>query len=231
MAKPRIDKSRQQHSWDLVLMPELHPDGCLNRHVSTYNEGNTCSHRWQAFEKAIKSGRYRWPAGERGPRKGADWSISRTGANYKEKASKPIGHEAHHIVPNSELRNAIGDLGTEDPEAFIVVLLVRMGLLDEKYNLNDKLNMVILPLRARHAKVLGLPRHRETGKWHHGAYSRHVRTKLDKIFAPMKVKVLNHDSDPPDYSACRARIEKISTDLYADILSCKATSLDKMFST
>jgi len=228
MAKPKIDKSRQQHSWDLVLMPDLHPGGCLNRHISEYAQGNTCSHRWQAFEKAIASRRYLWPAGEKGPRKGASWSISRTGDNFKKSSGKPFGHEAHHVVPNSELRNAIGDMANENPEAFIITLLIRMGLLDEKYNLNDKLNMIILPLGRRHAKVLGLPRHRETGKWHHSAYSKHVRSRLDKIFSPMKPKVLDHNSDPPDYEDCRQQIEDISTDLYPKILASKATSLDKM---
>jgi hypothetical protein len=225
--KPKIDKSRQQHSWDLILMPELHPGGCLNRHVSEYADGNTCSHRWQAFEKALASRRYHWPEGERGPRKGANWSISRAGDNFKLSSGKPFPHEAHHIVPNSELRNAIGDMATAQAESFIIILLIRMGLMAEEYNLNDKLNMIVLPLGRRHGKVLGLPRHRETGKWHHNAYSDRIRDRLDKIFGPMKPKVLDHNSDPPDYEDCRDRIEKISTDVYPQILTCKAASLDK----
>jgi hypothetical protein len=231
--KPRIDKSRQQHSWDLLLLEGLHPGGCLNRHVSEYAEGNPCSHRWQAFKKALaesgKSKKYLWPAGEKGPRRGADWSVSAAGANFKRESGRPFGHESHHIVPNSELRNAIGDFGTDDPDAFIIRLLIRMGLLMEEYNLHDELNMIILPLGPRHAKVLGLPRHRETNEWHHSAYSSHVRKRLDKILAPMKPKVLDHNSDPPDYEDCKQQIEDISTDLYPKILTSKAKTLDAMF--
>src|SRR6267142_2343915 len=32
---------------------KLHKPGCVTRHIPTYDEGNTCSHRWQAARKAL----------------------------------------------------------------------------------------------------------------------------------------------------------------------------------
>lgn len=223
--KPKIDKSRAQHSWDLEVLEGLHPAGCLNRHVSAYQANDPCSHRWQAFEKALASRRYNWPSDAKGPRKPGAWDIGRDKDNFKLSSRKPYGHEAHHIVPNSELRNAIGDVATEDPDAWIIVLLIRMGLLMEEYNLNDKLNMVILPINRRHGAVLNLPCHRETGKWHHSKYSAHVGRDLKKIFAPMKQKKKNHD-DPPSYEEAREKIETLSKDLYPQIIRSDAKYLD-----
>jgi A nuclease family of the HNH/ENDO VII superfamily with conserved AHH len=73
-----------------------------------------------------------------------------------------LPHEAHHMVPNSELRGPIEDVGKDTPLEADLIRLIRGGLLNEGYNLNDKLNMIILPMCLPASKALGLPTHRKT---------------------------------------------------------------------
>ena len=60
--------SGKQHQEDLddeILKKKHDSSGggaCLNRHVPKVEKGNFCSHRWQAYERALKDkARYDWP--------------------------------------------------------------------------------------------------------------------------------------------------------------------------
>ncbi|WP_158501651.1 AHH domain-containing protein [Vitiosangium sp. GDMCC 1.1324] len=139
--------------------------------------------------------------------------------NFRTNASTPYWHEAHHIVPNSELRNAIRYVGEGHKLAGTIILMVRGGLMGEGYNLNDKRNMIILPMDKKVSLALGLPRHRKTRTTRsHKGYSKHVLALLKDVFNPLKEKVEECKGKLPKYKKCRKRIEKISKDLYPKIV-------------
>jgi hypothetical protein len=216
---------------------------CLNR-CEGRKQNCSCSHTWQGYLKATEtSDLYNWPKykgigaqtlmfrrkpkeGEsatvmrqcRAPREG-DWNVGvkyckrKNGkVNFLESANFPYYHEAHHMVPNSVLNGVISLLFGE-PEA--VLVLFRKGLMDEEYNLNYKVNMIILPLEEVIADAIGLPRHRQTNAFDHKVYSKKVKTKLKKILSSNQQEIRNHDD--PKYTACKAQIEALSEDLFGQI--------------
>ena len=164
-------------------LEKLHAQGrCLTRHQQR-TQGHKCSHQWQAKVRAegadrglyehpkyhslcgqgrwrtaaqqAASGRY-FPRGYgilRNRPKCGDWDPG--GQNF-EHFIRPYWHNAHHIVPNRALDNAIQVAGEEDAR---IPNLIKAGLLKADYNLNDELNMIILPMERLIAATLGLPRH------------------------------------------------------------------------
>jgi hypothetical protein len=88
--------------------------------------------------------------------------------------------------------------------------VIRRGLLEEKYNLNHKDNMIILPLDSRVAEAIGLPRHRHTpGICSHRTYSDGIRRRLNEVFYPIR-QVESAHKKLPDYKKCRKGIERVS---------------------
>jgi len=208
-----------QHTWDLKNFPGKHKPPCLNRHISKYAATNTCSHRGQAYLAAVADGGYVGLTP-------ASWDIGKPG-NYMSKSSKPFWHEAHHIVPNSELREAIADVGDGTDAPMMLTKLIRGGLLDEDYNLNGKANMIILPMVPKASRVLKLPRHRRTRAHRsHRKYSNHVKEKLDAIFAGMKPKSKKCKDKKLKYKACKRRILLLSTRLRGMIKAAGPIALD-----
>jgi hypothetical protein len=157
---------------------------------------------------------------------GGGWN-GQTKRNFWWKCYHPYWHEAHHMVPNSTLRNAIVDFAKEAPKPDELIIKIRGGLLEEKYNLNEKLNMIMLPLDKEIADALGLPRHRQTvSHWNHAAYSNHVKGELKKILQALKQELVEHQS--PTYSNLKDQIEALSKRLYPQIKKSSAASLDEM---
>jgi hypothetical protein len=70
--------SERQHVEDVEKLAGKHVQAggteggaCLNRHVSRWTRDNSCSHRWQAYERALEDrGRYDWPRYEALAREG-----------------------------------------------------------------------------------------------------------------------------------------------------------------
>lgn len=243
----------QHQSDDANGVPHHPKGGCLNRHVGgkpSKTVDNPCSHRWQAYEKMkATSGLYNWPryksladAGEQqrtarmraksgnmfpkyyrtflDPPKQGDWDVK--GDNFFVRAYDPYWHEAHHIVPNSTLGEAIADVGQG---AFTIV--IRRGLSEEKYNLNDKKNMVMLPMDMPVSKAIGLPRHRQTAAARsHKGYSRLVKGRLKSILNPLAKQFAEHEE--PEYDSVKSKIEALSEELFTSITTSVAGSLDDM---
>jgi hypothetical protein len=139
--------------------------------------------------------------------------------NFRSNASTPYWHEAHHIVPNSELRGAMLFVGKGQKLEGPITLMVRGGLMGEGYNLNDKLNMILLPMDKKVSLALGLPRHRKTRTTRsHKGYSKHVRELLNGIFRPLKKDAVKCKGKLPKYKKCRKQVEKVSKDLYPRII-------------
>jgi len=183
---------------------------CLNSHMG--RSKNSCSYQWQGFHKAQKKkALYNWNKydgiGSRKlamrtssgfvwvsrptPRKG-DWDVGATiykgRVNHADHCDTPYYHEAHHIIPDSVLRNCIQELFGEMAP---VLWKVRAKLLQEKYNLNHKGNMILLPLDAVVARALELPRHREFNVRSHNTYSRHVMRRVKKILKVNQQNIAN----------------------------------------
>jgi hypothetical protein len=226
----------EYHSWNWENDDPKHGPGCLNRHVSWYAASNPCSHRGQAYQKAESEGgpgpknRYSWPAlVPGGPRKPGAWDFGGKD-NFKRSSRKPWWHEAHHIVPHAELRDAMDKVGAGFSNQVEIVAKVRRGLRKEGYNLNEKINMIILPVKKKQSDVLGLPLHRKTEKhMSHDQYSDMVEVKLRPIFSSMKASA-DRCKKPPPYLAVRKKIEHLSTKVYQQILKSEAPNLDFMVS-
>lgn len=245
--------SKEQHQSDQEnKIP--HVPGCLNRHMGHMPKkgvGKTCSHRWQAYEKMkdTRKSHYDWPhykpladAGQKvetaqtvarsknlfpkhykshlDPPAEGDWDVK--GDNFFARCFDPYWHEAHHVVPNSTLAQAIASV---DNGTYTVV--IRHGLASESYNLNDKKNMVMLPMDAAVAKAMRLPRHRQTATTRsHQGYSRHVLNRLTEIFNELAEQLAMHEA--PKYKSVKKDIEALSENLFTAIVTSEAGSLDDM---
>ena len=213
--------------------------GCLSRHPFEElkrTANHHCSHQWMAQKRAEGEDRalYNYPAYrslELGPGQdtwfatGAsatfpkghaqtatrprkrEWDVGR-GQNFKH-FLKPYWHNAHHLIPNGTLRAAIDDAGEDDPSGR-VVYLIRAGLLKGEYNLNDKSNMMILPMGAAVANALGLPRHLNGDQggarqfFNHPDYNARIKglitPVIDRYKALVKQKEKEHPKPPEKLS-------------------------------
>lgn len=146
-------------------------------------------------------------------------------SNY-DTSTLPFWHNAHHIIPNSTLNNELNSIPDN------LKSLVRGGLLDAKYNLNHKINMVILPMSKDVAAALGLPRHltgnepvkKRTPKrkerapkvTDHPNYSKLVKYKIKPVVDNYKAaakKALKKCKEP-DGEYSKVKLEKISIDIF-----------------
>jgi A nuclease family of the HNH/ENDO VII superfamily with conserved AHH len=226
-------KRNEAHGYDMLFFEELHKPACLTAHYGKFSLTSTCSYRGQAYTHGTTATRadgpvYRWPDKVAGPPRKSAWDLG-VGSNFKERADVPFPHEAHHIVAYAELANAIAEIGTGTDHEVITRFLVRIGLAEEGYNLNDKLNMIILPVNAAASRALRLPRHLKT-KSHrsHPMYSRWIRSELDDIFAPMKKTVQNCKGELPEYRKSRKKIEAISEDVFPRLLTAQPSGFDHL---
>lgn len=227
---------------------------CLTGHESSRDSAGkvkevSCNYRWQAYKRALTDdkGRYNWPRYKPltedlglftrlrfGLRKikapsAHGWDVTATGVNFRTSCNVPYWHEGHHIVPNGELRGSISAVGEGDLSE-VYHKLIRNGLLEEKYNLNFKDNMVILPMDKKIAETMGLPRHRRTPEHRsHKSYSKYVRGKLNDIFGRIRDQEKKHKRKPK-YKPCKRRLLNVSKSLREEIFAAGGNvSLDQAF--
>lgn len=195
--------------------------GCLTRHQGRA-EGNKCSHQWQAVVKARSHWRVYEVPGK------PELSVLKAGnfGHFK----RPYWHNAHHIIPNGALKAAIAEAGKD---AKGIVNLIKQGLLKAEYNLNDKINMVILPMESKYGVLLRLPRHLkgdevgpgEKGEFFsHEAYSDEAESSLEPIMDDFRQKADDAQSsaaphDKPDVTLSKKRLENLSQRIYDAIRS------------
>jgi hypothetical protein len=219
--------------------------GCLTRHKR--RSEHPCSHQWQAKLHALAdSGVYDWNKYEslcdtaqggilrtalgrfwmKAPTSHS-WDVGQSG-NF-DHFRRPYWHNAHHIIPNGALNSFIDK--TEESD-YRLPNLIRQELLIAKYNLNDKENMVILPMERRVANALGLPRHllRDEGGpndkmefFSHADYSREVEGKLRDIVNDYK-SLLDASSEEAGEEHRKApgqlskeKLENLSKTIYKEI--------------
>lgn len=214
------------------------PGACLVTHVSAYVDGDKCSHRWGAYKHAqdMKAW-YDWPAYRslehetRLPPSGRPtkkkWDLDQDTQwnsgpvpNFRLRAGAPYAHNAHHLVPRSVLATAMAKAAEDDPA---IVEITRIALLGAQYNLHDKENMIILPMRKLIAAALGLPRHIAgidappgdvAARCDHPVYSSKVLELIKPIFTDFAGMI--DDSDHPEEVAefAREKLVKVSRDLF-----------------
>ncbi|WP_395844588.1 AHH domain-containing protein [Archangium violaceum] len=176
------------------------------------------------------------------PRPG-QWDVTLS-RNFTESWTRPYWHNAHHIIPRSVLHDELIEAGKEDPR---ITDMIIQGLLKAGYNLNDKKNLIILPMDRAVATSLGLPRHLlgDEAEAHeplqgrqiadHPDYSRRLRFMLRPVINQYKRLVKQKLSEahpaPPDALA-KEQVERISETVYKAITKAgpfmKGKSLDEL---
>lgn len=194
--------------------------GCLTRHQRRDN-GNACSHQWQAYLKA-QDDSWRYDVHDR-PR----WSVDMPG-NFQH-FRRPYWHNAHHIIPNGSLKNAIASTGEDNAD---IPRLIEIGLCKAEYNLNDKINMVILPMERSVAARVGLPRHlkgddvspgEKPEKFSHKDYSNRIENEVKSALSEIKQTVANAlnktegTHDVPNFTLSKKKLEQLSRSVYDGI--------------
>lgn len=156
------------------------------------------------------------------------WFIVKNVKNFYERSSAPYNHQAHHVIPNGEFSDTITEkFKNVSPRA---VISVRKGLLKAGYNLNYKINVIMLPMDKLVADTIGLPRHQSS--WtarSHRAWSELVKSRLEQIFNPVKEQIKAHEKR--DYDVARSDLESLSESLRKDILGSGASTLDALAAT
>ena len=158
--------------------------------------------------------------------KPGDWDIG-VNNNFWTTWTKPYWHEAHHIVPNGTLDWAISNVAKNSGIDGIDIT-IRKGLVEEKYNLNGKINMIILPQDEVISEALGLPIHTSSKFQRHGPFSTNVRMELEKIIGQIPQRVDQHKARK--YDEIRQQIRELSRKLYKTIKRTTASELSRMSS-
>lgn len=163
---------------------------------------------------------------------GKEWDLGKGHGKWKNfhHFAKPYWHNAHHIIANGALSAAIADAAEEAKDARLINL-IKAGLLKASYNLNDKINMIILPMEKIVATALALPRHLkrdevgpdDKGEFRsHDDYSKKVKIKLKSIMRSYKqilAKALEPDHDGPPDAISKQQIVNLSEEIYNSIIS------------
>jgi hypothetical protein len=224
---------------------------CLNRHEVGFRQ-YSCFHKWQAFIRATEDSKYyNWPRyeneardqlpadghpfnagkgriyfgnmGKPGP---GDWDVDWGKYNFKYDCNKPYYHEAHHIIPDSILQSVLMKVLGGDGGSTELVLTARNMLLEQCYNINHKLNMVLLPMNPHVARVLSLPVHRQPGHPDHKTYRKLVASLLQGDFASALKDAVDHKAPKP--SDLKSKLESHTKPLYKQIVEGGYASLEEL---
>ena len=188
--------------------------GCLTRHQKRTPD-HQCSHQWHAGERAKGDWRvYEVPGA-------SHLSVNRPG-NF-DHFKVPYWHNAHHIIPNGALKGAITKAGKEKAG---LTNCIKQGLLKATYNLNDKINMIILPMEQDVGDLIKLPRHLRgdgTRRFSHPDYSREAEESLKDIIDSYKqialdaINAVEGKHEKPNATLSKTALETLSNRLYEDI--------------
>ncbi|WP_437949726.1 AHH domain-containing protein [Sorangium sp. So ce296] len=128
----------------------------------------------------------------------------------------PYPNQVHHILPTAALRESILEVSKPAPS---VAETIGKGLLGEKYNINHMDNMIILPVRGREARKIGLPTHCGS----HPGYSAQIKDRVTAALRPYQriaEQVANnrkHDSPKP--GNLKDALELISDVMYIEFIT------------
>lgn len=171
----------------------------------------------------------------RGTFKGADKIL--VGHNFT-RDTWPYWNNAHHLIPKGTFEAAVKEQGTKISE------LIQESLLKAKYNINHKINMLLIPQDREVANILGLPRHIQLKDgdiagldaecMDHPVYSmwtRTVKSGLNEVIqgykgicesAEKKAKEAGHENPDPELD--KKKLERLSRTLLEQILNWRGPS-------
>ncbi|WP_086930710.1 AHH domain-containing protein [Agarilytica rhodophyticola] len=160
------------------------------------------------------------------------------GKNFT-KATWPYWNQAHHLITKSTFKNAI----TSEPAD--VAQFIEKGLLEAKYNINHKRNMLMMPMDKEVGEILDMPRHIQLMEGdapelkaecqNHPVYNKMV----DEIDDGLEDIIVNYrdiienateeECKAPDFKLDKTRLEDLSDMLLEMILKSEGgRSLDKI---
>jgi len=190
---------------------------CVGAHQYYYKESDSCSYRWQAHFRATgaDTGLYgNWQQGlgfrNRAAKEASTLFRNRalnappTPAPNNPKRSiaaglpfrtgfSPWPNNAHHLVPDAQLRDGIFGVAGENPDAQNLII---KGLLDHEMNINHWRNMMILPQQYPDGCALSLPTHPQGDS--HPAYSAKVKSAVDGVLSVYEPIVAEMEDGPVD---------------------------------
>jgi len=150
------------------------------------------------------------------PKEG-EWDVGH-GKNFQERIAVPYWHNSHHVIPTSILSNKIVEVADKMKEPEIVYVIIN-GLLTEQYNINDPVNMIIVPFDDEVARAIKLPRHLSTAThMDHPMYTCNVKAQLDKVFSAYEAEIIDNGCDAKlPHSDIKDQLEALSKRLYKNI--------------
>ncbi len=238
---------------------------CLARHINPYDDTTSCSHRWQAYRQATgdstwynfaaykslitnsRIAKYKKPIDNSWDldKTSKVWRTDKNGVkkqldvkNFRQWCTVPYWHNSHHIIPNGVLNGLLLESSMTDMRLF---WLVRVCLLNAKYNLNAKENMILLPMRKYVANVLCLPRHIAgvdcepsvtPERVNHSKYNSNVRIKVKKVISKFAKDIVAEEHNVKLPKIAKTKLENISKNIYKKLRAwgkkAKGKSLDSM---
>lgn len=145
------------------------------------------------------------------PRKDSRGTVVPNGQNYTN-ARWPFWNNAHHMIPKGTFNRLVNKPGR-------AYQLMRVCLLEAKYNIHWKRNMFILPMDAAVGSELFLPRHlgliKRSDRFNHPDYNDMVESKLKEIVDEYK-RICDQavdDTEPhdvPNAELDKAKLENLS---------------------
>jgi len=132
----------------------------------------------------------------------------------------PYTNDVHHVLPDGLLRNEIDNVAeTLKSRSGVMRYLITAGLLKEKYNVNYKDNMIILPHSRRVAKLIGLPTH----KGSHPKYDTNIQNSIQKALENYKkIAEQIENGEPHDKvnpKQLKEKLLKISNNLHDALIA------------
>jgi hypothetical protein len=182
--------------------------------------------------------------GPKGPKKRSSFSRGtrkvKKGHNFTN-AQWPYWNNAHHLIPKGTLKSTILEQPSE------VANLIQQALLEAKYNVNHKVNMLLMPQDKEVAALLGLPRHIQLKEddepdleamcTDHPVYNEMVKTMrsgLSKIIGDYKEicddaikKAKDEGHKVPNAKLDKSRLERLSRTLLKMLLDAGAAGTGK----
>ncbi len=138
------------------------------------------------------------------PRKDSRGKVVPNGANYTN-AQWPFWNNAHHMIPKGTLKRLIYGAGR-------AYQLMRVSLLEAKYNIHWKRNMFILPMDAAVGAETFLPRHlgliKQSDRFNHPDYNDMVESKLKEIVDDYKRICDQAVTDAKPHELPKAELDK-----------------------
>ncbi|MDA8137275.1 MAG: AHH domain-containing protein [Desulfobacteraceae bacterium] len=224
---------------------------CLTGHLYPYKERQSCSYRWQGLKKARENkeiyNRHRpdahigaegwgWASAEQvlKEKAGKLLYVGETATKSKKKKTKvkarnftnafvPYANNPHHVLPESCLANAIESVTKEKTE---LVNLIAGGLLEEKYNINHKDNIMIMPCCWKDGCRIGLPTHPRGNN--HPNYRYTIENAVKDALEPyQQISDQGATHDKAKARKLKKTLEDISNDLYGELKTYGETLLSQ----